>query len=213
MITGLALVAAQVPLAGRPLIWVETFFHEISHGLAALATGGTIVGFTLGFDGSGVCRSVGGWGPAIAFAGYPGAALFGALLYRTAVATDRRTERALAGSAMALIALVWLLWGQGAGTLIIIASIEALFALGWLLGRSGWARLVLQFVGASAALSAVRSPLAVLASHDGGSDAAVLSRMTGLPQGVWVAAWIVVALAAVWMMWRFSRRRDSRRPG
>ena len=55
------------------------FLHEISHGLAAVATGGRIVSIGLSFDEGGVCLTRGGWPFLILNAGYLGSLLWGAL--------------------------------------------------------------------------------------------------------------------------------------
>lgn len=213
MILGVALIAAQVPYLGVPLKWLETYFHEISHGLAALATGGEIVGISLHFDGSGVCTSQGGWPPAVAFAGYAGAALWGALLYRVAAGVRRSRQRPLALVSMAAIALTWLLWGHGLDTALIVAVCIAVFGAAYALGRHGWASLFIAFVGASIVLSAIRSPLALLVAESEASDAAALSRMTLVPELVWVVLWCLCGLAAIVAMWRAASRQDRAAPG
>jgi len=52
-----AFIIDYKPLLNLPFLWSETFFHEISHGLAALLTGGTIHNIALNFNGSGVCTT------------------------------------------------------------------------------------------------------------------------------------------------------------
>jgi hypothetical protein len=58
-----------------------TYVHESGHALAALASGGQVVGFAVSADGSGVARTIGGSRALILPAGYIGAALFGAILF------------------------------------------------------------------------------------------------------------------------------------
>ena len=38
-----AIIIHQIPIISVPFKWLESYFHEISHGLAAVATGGRIV--------------------------------------------------------------------------------------------------------------------------------------------------------------------------
>jgi len=80
----LAFIIDYLPIINLPFLWSETFFHEISHGLAALLTGGTIHNITLNFNGSGVCTTSGGTRFLIAFSGYAGSALWGLLIYSIA---------------------------------------------------------------------------------------------------------------------------------
>jgi hypothetical protein len=53
--------------------------HEISHGIAAVLTGGRIVAIGLNFREGGVCVTQGGWRFVILNAGYLGSLLWGAL--------------------------------------------------------------------------------------------------------------------------------------
>ena len=74
--------------AGALLLWgtfvvypfrlFVVFLHEISHGLAAVATGGRIVSIGLSVDEGGVCLTRGGWPFLILNAGYLGSLLWGA---------------------------------------------------------------------------------------------------------------------------------------
>ena len=53
------------------------FLHEISHGIAAVLTGGRIVAIGLSFDEGGVCQTRGGWPFVILNAGYLGSLFWG----------------------------------------------------------------------------------------------------------------------------------------
>ena len=205
IMVGLALLAAEVPVIGWPLKWVETFFHEISHGLAAIVTGGGIVSIVLDYNGSGLCLSAGGWSVAVAFAGYLGASLWGFAIFRVAGAGSPKSGRGLGIALAAMVAVSWLLWGRGVSTLIVSAVIVALFAFAALADRAGLARHVLAFVGVAVAVSAVRAPL-VLLVFGGQSDALTLSDITLVPRIVWVVVWAGLAIIVLYRMWRASAR-------
>jgi len=85
-LAGLALLLIglwQVPWLGGavyPFRVFGTFVHELSHGLAAIATGGDFVRFAVSPDLSGVAHSAGGWRVVVASAGYIGSAVFGGVL-------------------------------------------------------------------------------------------------------------------------------------
>ena len=51
----LALVISAIPIINLPFTWITVFFHEISHGLMAMVTGGKINKIHLNFFGSGLC--------------------------------------------------------------------------------------------------------------------------------------------------------------
>ena len=201
----LALALAEVPLVGLPLKWVETYFHEISHGLAALATGGSILHFELRLDGSGLLYSAGGWPMVVAFAGYAGASLWGLAIYRVAGTASPKAGRAIAAVLAVLVALSWLVWGKGADTAVVSAVIVGLFVAIGFAGRIGLARQAIAFIGVSVAVSAIRAPL-ILLTFGGQSDARALADMTFIPRIVWIAAWAAIAVIVVYRMWRMSQR-------
>ena len=64
-----------------PVRLFVTFVHEAGHALAALLSGGQVLGFEVSPDGSGMATTAGGSKSLILPAGYLGAALFGALLF------------------------------------------------------------------------------------------------------------------------------------
>ena len=60
-----------------PAKLLTVFFHELSHGLAAILTGGHILRITLNMQQGGVCYFTGGWFLVTATAGYLGSLLWG----------------------------------------------------------------------------------------------------------------------------------------
>lgn len=88
LVTALAFVAVYILWNVRsldvivyPLRLFVTYIHEAGHALAALITGGQVVGFTVSPNGSGLAITAGGSRSLILPAGYLGAALFGSMLF------------------------------------------------------------------------------------------------------------------------------------
>ena len=88
LITVLAFVAVYILWNVRsldvivyPLRLFVTYIHEASHALAAIITGGSVEGFTVSANGSGLAITAGGSRAFILPAGYLGAALFGSMLF------------------------------------------------------------------------------------------------------------------------------------
>lgn len=172
------------------------FLHEISHGLAAVLTGGAIESIGLSFDEGGVCRTRGGSPFLILNAGYLGSLLWGALFL---VLGERRTR------ARAVIGLV------GAFTLAVtLLYVRTLFGFGYGLGaglallwvatrlRPAVSELMLAAIGATSALYAVWDVATdVLLRHSNQSDAAALAQLTGVPAVVWGAVWIGLSLGVL----------------
>ena len=79
-----AIILLQIPIISVPFKWLESYFHEISHGLSALLSGGSIVKIELFPNGAGLCTTRGGSVLLISFMGYAGAILWGSLIYSIA---------------------------------------------------------------------------------------------------------------------------------
>ena len=111
-----ALRQAGVPLADQvdelavslviyPVRLFVTFVHEAGHSLAALLSGGQVIGFTVSPDGSGLAQTAGGSSALILPAGYLGAALFGAGLFFLANRIPRWTRAFSGVIGLAIISL------------------------------------------------------------------------------------------------------------
>lgn len=87
-ITAIAMVIVyflwNVPSLQRvlyPLNLFTTYIHEAGHSLAAILTGGRVIGFLVSANGSGLATTAGGNPAIIIPAGYLGTAFFGSLLF------------------------------------------------------------------------------------------------------------------------------------
>jgi hypothetical protein len=172
------------------------FLHEISHGLAAVLTGGAIESIGLSFDEGGVCRTRGGWPFLILNAGYLGSLLWGALFL---VLGERRTRArgvvaAIGGFAL-VVTLVYVrtlfgfAYGLGAGLALVAVASKL---------RPAVSEVLLAAIGATSALYAVWDIASdVLFRHAPGSDAAALATLTGVPAAVWGVLWTLASIAVL----------------
>jgi hypothetical protein len=172
------------------------FLHEISHGLAAVLTGGAIVSIGLSFDEGGVCRTRGGWPFLILQAGYLGSLLWGALFL---VLGERHTRARSVIAAIGLFTLAVTLvfvrtpfgfgYGLVAGALFLAVAAKLPAAV---------SELLLAAIGATSALYAVWDIASdVLFRHSAASDASALAQLTGVPAVVWGLLWVLVSLAVL----------------
>jgi hypothetical protein len=197
-------------LAGASLLLWDTFvvypfrifvvfLHEVSHGLAAIATGGSVVSIGLSFDEGGVCLTRGGWAFLILNAGYLGSLLWGALfLLLGGRRTRARSVVGLVGAFTLVVTLVYVrswfgfLYGLAAG-LVLVAVASRL--------KPAVSEFLLAAIGATSCLYALWDVASdVLFRHSGQSDAAALARLTGLPTVAWGVLWVafsMVVLASV----------------
>jgi hypothetical protein len=172
------------------------FLHEISHGLAAVLTGGAIESIGLSVDESGVCRTRGGWPFLILNAGYLGSLFWGATFL---VLGERRTRsRTVIGTIGAFTLVVTLLYVR-----TLFGFAYGLLAGGALLAvaarlRPAVSEILLAAIGATSALYALWDIASdVLFRHSNQSDAAALAQLTGIPAIVWGALWITVSVGVL----------------
>lgn len=93
-----ALLITRIPYLSVPFKWLESYFHELSHGIATIISSGVVSHIQLFPNGAGFCFSQGGSPMLIGFAGYFGAACWGYLIYLLATWPKRDPrELCLAG--------------------------------------------------------------------------------------------------------------------
>ncbi len=120
LLTGLVFALWQTPVS-TPLKILIVFLHEVSHGLAAVATGGKIEAITVSLQQGGLTTTRGGSLFAILSAGYLGSLVLGVVILLVALRThlDRALMAAL-GVAMVVITAFyirdWFAFGFGMGT-------------------------------------------------------------------------------------------------
>jgi hypothetical protein len=200
LVLPLALAAAAMLLWGTFVVYpfrlFVVFLHEISHGLAAVATGGSIVSIGLSFDEGGVCLTRGGWPFLILNAGYLGSLLWGALfLLLGGRRTRARPVVAVLGAFTLAVTLVYVrtwfgfLYGLATGLVLLAVATKL---------KPAVAETLLAALGATSVLYAIWDVASdVLLRHSGQSDAAALARLTGVPAILWGAAWIALSTAVL----------------
>lgn len=200
----LALLLTRIPYLSVPFKWLESYFHELSHGIATLLSGGIVSHIQLFPNGAGFCFSQGGSPLFIGFAGYFGAACWGYLIYLLATwPRGIRVSFALLGGPVVLSGL---LWGRDILTLAILASLTVIFLMPLKLNQNKVLTQFLRVVGLMIMLNALASPT-VLLGLDGQGDAVLLAELSWIPAWIWVMLWLLTSACALFLAWR---RVDSR---
>ncbi|MFO0500222.1 MAG: M50 family metallopeptidase [Pseudomonadota bacterium] len=185
-----------------PLRWAETFYHEMSHGIACILTGGKVISLRLDWRGSGACTFRGGWRFPILLAGYMGASLWGAVLFLIGLYLNDESIRWWLWLELALLGLTLLFWARSISTLMILILIGSVYlAALWLPPQYGL-HYVLQVMGLFVMLNALGAPFHLIdGQHVGdGADLANLTRI--IPEGLWVAWWVLFAAVVLgWCLW------------
>jgi len=213
-----AFIIDYLPFINLPFRWSETFFHEISHGLAAILTGGTIYKITLNFDGSGVATTGGGVRFLVSFSGYAGSALWGFLIYSLASALSQSKAKFIVAAIMVMLAVTLLLWARDLSTISILLVLLVTYSIplskklwsngSWFNNKWFNPHIFIQLVGVFVMLDAIRSPLYLLDGRNLG-DGASLAQLTWLPEFFWVAVWFAIALGCLYLSWRLSAKAEK----
>ena len=202
---GVLVASMNVPLLRWPLYplrLLETWAHELGHGLMALAVGGRVRRLQIFRDGSGLASTASPsarWRSVLIFsAGYPGAAALGATLLVLRHAASPGLVLSVLGGAIVLTIVLWVrnLFGVVALGLLGVALIAA----GTHLEAAG-ARYLLALVGATVSLNAltsIRQLYGIQWGTVGGqphwTDAANVSRLVGLPAWFWATGWLLLSV-------------------
>jgi hypothetical protein len=195
----------DTPLVAPLKIFV-VLLHEISHGLVAVTTGGSIDRIIITADQGGACYCGGGSAFLTLSAGYLGSLGWGALLLVLArrLGNWSRWALALIGVAVGALSLLYirngfgLAFGLGAGALLLAAARY---------GSPALSSRILAGLGLTSCLYAILDIKSdVLDRPQLPSDARMLAELTGVPTLVWGVLWIGAALGMSWLLLRWLLR-------
>ncbi len=179
--------------------------HELSHGLAALLTGGHIVSIELSADQGGLCTTQGGWPFFVLSAGYVGSMVWGGLILLTASRTkyDKWLSMFIG---FAVIAITLLFIRSSFGFIFGVLFGTALFAIGKFATESV-NDLLLRYIGLTSMLYAVFDIKDDLLSRTvANSDASVMAEHYFGTPVMWGILWIMSALIGAYYFVRLSLR-------
>lgn len=192
-----------------PVKLFVVFLHEISHGIAAITTGGRIERIVITADEGGMCLCGGGSTFLMLSAGYLGSLLWGlALIGLARFERQARWTTAVAAVGTAVVTLFYVrglfgfVFGLGAAAMLLLASRRL---------SSRWNARLLVGLGLTSALYAILDIKSDVIERPGlPSDARMLEELTGVPTVVWGILWIGVALGVVALVLRSLWRRTAR---
>ena len=196
-----AIIISAIPLVHIPFTWVSVFFHEISHGMVALLTGGSVDKIKLHLAGSGLCYSSGGIRFLILQSGYFGAVFWGVIIYMIAGKVKSKNANIIIYTILGLIAISCILWGRDVITWIILLILFTLFFC--ILKLKTWksGKIFLKVIGIYILLDAIKSPLYLIDGRHYG-DGSKLADLTHIPEIIWVVIWFSAGVLSLVYLWK-----------
>ncbi|OGL41251.1 MAG: hypothetical protein A2161_22445 [Candidatus Schekmanbacteria bacterium RBG_13_48_7] len=198
----LAVVLWETPVI-YPVKLFVVFLHEISHGLAAVLTGGKIVQIEVNQQLGGICYTQGGSQFIVASAGYIGSIFWGAMILLLSSRTRfYKLGAFFIGAVLIFISLLYvsnsfgITFGVGFGILLIFV---AKFAPGVI------NKFILQFIGIVSCFYVLIDIKEDLFSFEHRvTDAQILANMTHIPAIIWAIIWMVISFFTVWFAIKHS---------
>lgn len=211
LLVSLALVLFHAPYwLIAPFKWFEVFFHEISHGLMALATGGTIERIDIQYVGSGTCYYRGGYQPMVTFFGYTGATLWGWLIYEAGHAGQRKTSVGIISLLLIFISASAALWVRDRETVLIMLAMGAVLALMLKFGGTVIMKFFVEFIGIFILMASIQSPYFLFQDHNRGrGDGEALYGLTQVPVFFWASLWMLLGVAVLLLIVRSALKSSA----
>jgi hypothetical protein len=200
----------QVPWLGwlvYPFRLFGTFVHELSHGLAAIATGGEFQRFSVQPDLSGLAWSAGGIRVIVSSAGYIGSAIFGGVLI--ALHASRLSARTLLLGMALVFGLLCLLFVRNLFGVASGLVLTAALAYAGLKLAEPWRDGLFKVLALQLILDGYNSLFTVLRlAHAGDTqtDAHAMAQLTWLPASLWAVIWMLVSTLILFAVLRFAMR-------
>ncbi|KMT65274.1 M50 family metallopeptidase [Catenovulum maritimum] len=196
----LALIVKWLPFINLPFKWLATYFHELSHGLMAILTGGKIQYIELYVNGGGLCVSQGGIQLLTSFIGYAGAVGWGMLMVYSAT-LKAKVVKFISLSLVLICVLSLLLWIRDILSMLVIIAVTLTLALPLTKLATQWVKPFMMFLGIITMLNAIYSPLYLIDGRSLG-DGATLAKLTYIPEIFWVAVWFILGCLGLYKTWR-----------
>jgi hypothetical protein len=195
----------------------STWVHEMSHGMMAIALGGSIDWLKVFPDGSGLARTLGRGGriagAAVSSAGYLGTALFGALLL-----SARRLPK-VGSRGLSLIGLLMLastvLWVRNGFGLVAIPAIGLSLLVASRKLTEDSAGFLFALLAATCSLESLTSIRVLFAGQSfivGGeavqhTDATSVAEALFLPSWFWASSWMLTSVVLLFLGLRLGATR------
>lgn len=186
-----------------PIKILVVLLHEISHGVAALLTGGTINGIDVSLNLGGECIVSGGNTLIIASAGYIGSLVWGTLLFTSSYKYDYSKILATVISIILFLTVIFYI-RSSFGVLV-----SLIFSLLFYLSPRHLPRTfhfyLLRFIGLVSALYVIidiKEDLITLTYRE--TDAQRIAELTGVPAVYWGILWFIISIVVLYFLFKYG---------
>ena len=193
-----------------PIKVFVVFLHEMSHGIAAILSGGHVIKIIITPELGGETVTSGGIKFIIAASGYLGSLFFGAMLFYSAY--NKKFSLWFNTIVSVMILLFTANFLQGSFT-IIFALIFALilFLSPRFLNElvHSYAMKILGLISSLYVLIDIKEDLLTLRIIP--SDAQMLANITSIPAYIWGLAWMIITIIIIYYMYKFSYKKGFKK--
>ena len=186
-----------------PVKILVVLLHEISHGFAALFTGGGINGIDITYNLGGECIVSGGNTLIIASAGYLGSLIWGTLLFTSSYKFE--FSKIIATMISVILFLAVLLYIRSSFGVLVALIFSLLFYLSPRHLPRNFHIYLLRFIGLVSAMYVIidiKEDLLTLAYRE--TDAQRIADLTGIGAVYWGLLWLVISIVVLYFLFKYG---------
>jgi len=205
----IVITIASIILWETPVIYpfkiMVVLFHEISHGIAAILTGGKVIELNIALDLSGICKIEDGNSFIIASSGYLGSLLFGMLLFYSSFNKKLSHIVLLIISGIIIIFLI----NSSKNEYLILITTMVLLLLIVIIYKSPtfFSSILLKSLGIISCIYVlIDIKQDIFDSTNSYSDASMLAELTGIHQAIWGLIWLGLSVIGILYLLKLSHK-------
>ena len=189
-----------------PIKLIVVTLHEISHGIAALISGGEVISLDIGFNLGGKCTTQDGAQMLIASSGYLGSFIFGAIIFSSAYI--KRYGNWLLGFLAAIVLIFVTNLSQNMNFNLIVFLSVIIISLTKIFAPQIISNYLIKTIGLiSCFYVAIDIIEDVLSQNQLVSDATILAGVSGISEVVWGIIWLAVTITGIVFLLRFGYQK------
>ena len=191
-----------------PIKIFVVFLHEVSHAIAAILTGGTIIKMDIGLDLGGRCELENGNTFIIALAGYLGSFLFGSFMFYSAYSKKYINLSIISITVIVVLFAVNLITTAAIQILAITFSCGLLISLKY--APEIFTKYVLAVLGLVSCLYVIFDIKEdILDQNAANSDATIIASLTGIPEVFWGLLWVCISLIGLFLLFKSAYKKTK----